>query len=70
MKHITQNWNDEPFIKAGYMTDHADWQVVRTLGKSVANKIYFAGGAYTDGEDWVSVHTAAQSAMEVVKEII
>jgi monoamine oxidase len=69
LKHLTQDWNDEPFIKAGYMTDHADWRTVRTLGESVASKVYFAGGAYTDGEDWVSVHTAAQSASKAVAGI-
>tara|TARA_R110001632_G_scaffold10505_8_gene38836 strand:- start:462 stop:1565 length:1104 start_codon:yes stop_codon:yes gene_type:complete len=70
VKHITQDWDNEPFIKAGYLTDNADWRTVRKLGESVANKIYFAGGAYTDGEDWVSVHTAAQSAKSVIDEIV
>jgi len=70
IKHITQNWDNEPFIKAGYMTDNADWKTVKKLGESVANKIYFAGGAYTDGEDWVSVHTAAQSAKVAIDEMI
>jgi len=70
VKHISQNWNDEPFIKAGYMADNADWRVVKKLGKSLANKIYFAGGAYTDGEDWVSVHTAAQSAKSAIEEMV
>ena len=69
VKHITQNWDNEPFIKAGYLTDNADWRMVKKLGESVANKLYFAGGAYTDGEDWVSVHTAAQSAKVAVEEI-
>ena len=70
IKHLTQKWDNEPFIKAGYMSDHADWRSVRTLGQSVDDKIYFAGGAYTDGEDWVSVHTAAQSAQSAVKELL
>ena len=66
IKHITQNWNNEPFIKSGYMTDYADWQTVRELGRPVGNKVYFAGGAYTDGNDWVSVHAAAKSAKDAV----
>ena len=70
VNHITQNWNDEPFIKGGYMTDYADWRTVRDLGNSIDNKLYFAGGAYTDGEDWVSVHTAAQSAKKAIQELI
>ncbi|MCB9075953.1 MAG: FAD-dependent oxidoreductase [Chitinophagales bacterium] len=69
IQHITQNWNNEPFIKGGYLTDYEDWRKVRELGNSVADKLYFAGGEYTDGEDWVSVHTAAQSAKRVIEEI-
>lgn len=69
VNHIVQNWNNEPFIKSGYISDNADWKVVRELGKSINDKVYFAGGAYTDGEDWVSVHTAALSAKSVVEEI-
>ncbi len=48
---------------------HADWKDVRRLGESVENKVYFAGGEYTDGENWVSVHTAALSAKRAVDEI-
>ena len=70
VKHIVQNWNNEPYIKAAYLTDHEDWRRVRRLSESVADKLYFAGGAYTDGEDWVSVHTAAQSAKEAVAELV
>ncbi|SNZ00027.1 FAD-dependent oxidoreductase [Flagellimonas pacifica] len=69
INHISQNWNNEPFIKGGYMTDHADWRTVQELGKPIGNKLYFAGGAYTDGEDWVSVHTAAQSAKSAIEAI-
>lgn len=69
VNHVVQNWNAEPFIKSGYISDYADWRVVRELGKSVNNKVYFAGGAYTDGEDWVSVHAAALSAESAVNEI-
>lgn len=70
LNHITQNWNEEPFIRAGYMSDHADWRTVRILGQAVADKIFFAGGAFTDGEDWVSVHAAARSAKMAVDELI
>jgi monoamine oxidase len=69
VKHIIQNWNSEPFIKGGYMTDFANWKMVRELGKSVSGKLYFAGGEYTDGEDWVSIHAAALSAKKAVEEI-
>ena len=69
MQHITQNWNNESFIKGGYLRDNEDWRKVKELGNAVADKLYFAGGEYTDGEDWVSVHTAAQSAMRAIEEI-
>jgi hypothetical protein len=35
---------------------------VKKLGDSVDDKLFFAGAEFTDGEDWVSVHTAAKSA--------
>lgn len=35
----------------------------------MANKIYFAGGAYADGEDWISNHTTTQSAKTATKEL-
>lgn len=69
IKHLSQNWNNEPFIKSGYMTDNADFKVVKKLGESVNNTLYFAGGPYTDGEDWVSVHAAAQSAKMAVNKM-
>ncbi len=70
IKHITQNWNNEPFIKAGYISDHANWRTVRKLRTPVDNKIYFAGGPFTNGEDWVAVHAAAQSAKDAVKNVL
>lgn len=70
MNHVVQNWNEEPFIKGGYLSDHADYRKVADLGKSVQSKVYFAGGPYTDGEDWVSVHAAARSARAVIDEMV
>jgi len=70
IKHIIQNWSNEPFIRAGYLTDHANWRQVRKLSESVSDKVYFAGGPYTSGNDWVSVHAAAQSAKDAVSELV
>jgi len=70
VKHIFQNWNAEPFANGAYVFDHENWRRVRTLGKNVADRLFFAGTAYTDGEDWSSVHTAAQSAMRAIDEIL
>ena len=68
-KHIAQNWNDEPYIQSGYMSDFADWRTVREIGKTVADKLYFAGAEFTDGEDWVSVHAAALAAKKAVDQL-
>lgn len=70
VKHISQNWNNEPFINGAYITDQENWRSVRTLGESVNGILYFAGCSYTNGEDWASVHTAARSAIRAVNEIL
>ena len=69
IQHTSQNWNEEPFAQAAYIHDEENWRRVRTLGESISNKLYFAGCAYTDGEDWSSVHTAIQSAIRAVNEM-
>lgn len=69
VKHIFQNWNEEPHINGAYIYDHEDWQRVRTLGESVADKVFFAGTAYTDGPNWGSVDAAAESAKRAVQAI-
>ncbi len=69
VKHISQNWNEEPFAQGAYVYDQENWRRVRTLGESVNDKLFFAGTAYTDGEDWSSVHTAARSAIQAVNEL-
>lgn len=70
VKHIFQNWNEEPFANGAYVYEYEDWKRVRTLGESVDNKLYFAGDAYTTGSDWGSVHAAARSAKRAVDELV
>ncbi|MEM9526455.1 MAG: FAD-dependent oxidoreductase, partial [Bacteroidota bacterium] len=69
IKHIFQNWNEEPFANGAYIYDDEDWRIVRVLGESIENKLYFAGDAYTTGNDWSSVHAAARSAIRAVNEL-
>ncbi|MEL7121555.1 MAG: FAD-dependent oxidoreductase [Bacteroidota bacterium] len=69
IKHTSQNWNEEPFINGAYIHDEENWRRLRTLGESVAGKLYFAGDAYTTGDDWSSVHAAARSARRAVEEL-
>ena len=68
--HISQNWNNEPHIDGGYIYDDENWRRVRTLGEPVGSNLFFAGDAYTDGEDWSSVHTAARSAKVAVDALV
>ncbi|WP_299537252.1 FAD-dependent oxidoreductase [Ulvibacterium sp.] len=70
VKHLFQNWNEAPFANGAYLVDHEDWRRVRTLGESVGNQLFFAGDAYTTGEDWSSVHAAARSAKRVVEALL
>jgi hypothetical protein len=70
IKHTFQNWQNEPFIKGGYLSSDAPWRDVITIGEPIDNKIYFAGGEYTDGENWVSVHLAAQSAKKNIEKML
>ena len=70
VKHIFQNWTEEPFALGAYVHYFESWRTLRKLGKSVDSKLYFAGDAYTDGNDWSSVHAAAQSAIRAVKELV
>lgn len=66
VKHISQNWNAEPYIQGAYVYDHENWRRVRTLGEPIGDKLLFAGTCYTEGNDWGSVHTAARSARRAV----
>jgi len=70
VKHTFQNWNAEPYAQGAYIYDSENWRTVRTLGESVNSKLYFAGDAYTEGEDWSSVHAAARSAIRAVTELV
>lgn len=68
--HIVQNWNAEPYAQAAYVRDQENYNSVAALGESVNGKLYFAGDAYTTGDDWSSVHTAARSAKRAVEELL
>lgn len=70
LKHIFQNWTAEPHIGGAYINDHEKWRSVRTLGESVADKLFFAGADYTDGTDWGGAHTAARAAKTAVEEVL
>ncbi|MGD1947860.1 MAG: flavin monoamine oxidase family protein [Croceivirga sp.] len=67
---LAQNWNEQPFAKASYLEDDASSSISRRMAQSVNDKLYFAGCSYTQFDDWSSVHTAARSARDAVRELI
>jgi monoamine oxidase len=67
LQHVSQDWSAEPLIRQAYVADDADWRTVQTLGEPIGDRIWFAGDAYTDDEDWSSVHVAARSARAAVE---
>lgn len=70
IQHIEQNWVNEPFIKGAYLRNNENWNRVRTLSDNVDDKIFFAGEAYTEGDNWGSVDDAARSARAAVKALV
>lgn len=70
IKHMSQNWNAEPYANGAYVLDYERPRNFRRLAESINDKVYFAGDAYTDGSDWSSVHTAARSAKVAVDELV
>ncbi|MEM9131232.1 MAG: FAD-dependent oxidoreductase [Actinomycetota bacterium] len=70
VRHIVQNWNEEPFAGAAYLWDNAPWRLTRRLASSVDGRLFFAGDAYTGFDDWSSVHAAARSAVDAVEELL
>lgn len=70
IKHIVQDWSNEPFIKAAYLSDNASSNISKNLSNSINNKTFFAGEAYTKEDDWGGVHNAVRSAKDVINEIV
>ncbi len=69
-RHISQNWSAEKFIRQAYYADGANWRLPPRMRECVDGRVFFAGDTYTDGNDWGSVHAAAQSARDAVRELI
>ncbi|MGB0846384.1 MAG: flavin monoamine oxidase family protein [Thiolinea sp.] len=70
IKHIVQNWDEEPFIHSAYLSDVSASHIPNTLYEPVGRRLFFAGDAYTPGDDWGAVHNATRAARAVVQEII
>lgn len=70
IKHIVQDWDDEPYIRSAYLADVASSYISSRLSQSIDEKVYFAGEAYTQNDDWGGVHNATQSARDVINEFV
>lgn len=68
-KITTLDWSSEPYIGGAYVQDHEDWDRIRQLGRPVGPHLYFAGEAYTTGENWGAVHNAALAAKRVIDQM-
>jgi monoamine oxidase len=70
VKHRVQDWSQEPFIHSAYLADGAASAISSDLSTSIDEKLYFAGEAYTQEDDWGGVHNATRSAKDAVEEIL
>ncbi|MEM9204216.1 MAG: FAD-dependent oxidoreductase [Actinomycetota bacterium] len=69
VQHISQNWAEEPFIRAAYLADTADIDISQELAQNIGPRVFMAGCSYTREFDWSSVHTAVRSAADCVEEM-
>lgn len=70
VKHVFQNWNEETYAKGAYVQYFERIKDLRTLGKSVGDRLHFAGDAYTKGIDFSSVQAAVKSAKSLVEDLM
>lgn len=67
IKHIVQNWSQEPFIQGSYSQG---WSSPEALAAPVRNRLYFAGEATAPNGNTSTVHGAAESAYAALQEIL
>ncbi|MEM1321720.1 MAG: NAD(P)/FAD-dependent oxidoreductase [Bacteroidota bacterium] len=70
INHITQNWSEEGYAQGAYVSDYTAPRDIARLRKPIADKLFFAGDAYTQGYDWGNVHNAIASAKLCVNELL
>lgn len=70
VRHLAQNWNEDPFARAAYLADDAPSSITKRLAEPLNDRVFFAGDAYTTFDDWSSVHTATRSAGETVERLL
>ncbi|MEN0060514.1 MAG: FAD-dependent oxidoreductase [Myxococcota bacterium] len=70
LRHVDQNWNEEPFARGAYLADGSRTRTSRVLSAPLGDRVFFAGDAYTRFADWSSVHAACWSAIDAVDELV
>lgn len=70
VKHVTKDWTNDEFARGAYLADGASWDGVVGLPSNLDDRVFFAGSAFTDGEDWGSVHNAARSALVAAAALV
>lgn len=70
MDYVYYKWDENPYARGAYVSGNEGANAFRDLEDNVANKIFFAGDSYTNGDNWGYVHVAAQRARAVVEDII
>jgi len=70
MSHIVQDWSNEPYIHSAYLADIASSNISSRLYQPIDEKVYFAGEAYTQEDDWGGVHNAIRAAKNVINEFL
>lgn len=69
IQHTSQNWKNEPFVRAAYLADNADSDISQILGQNIGPHVFMAGCSYTRSSDWSSVHTAVKAASDAIEEM-
>ena len=67
IKHVIQNWSQEPFIQGSY-SHYEDYSAMGTLLQPLDDKVYFAGEALAS--DSATVHGAGESAYSVLETML
>ena len=67
VKHIIQNWSEEPYIRGSYSEMKGNPE---KMSAPVANKVYFAGEAMNTNGHTIAVHGASESAYIALEKML
>ena len=72
VKHLVQNWSQEPYIQSAYSYNYDDfWDDIGLLQQPLENQLYFAGEyLYKDEYGISTVHGAALSGRHAAQQMI